>query len=104
MPQTTAMAAKRRKRIASILVGYHRYQQRRNEEIDNRHGEHEGPREAHQLVIAEPRKRRADPDKHKQDDTDLRREPEQRQKNRADDRGEEDGGTSQEHNARDRKC
>src|ERR1700726_3448795 len=58
MPQTTAIAAKIMKRSASIFRSEPPYlsqghPQADDEEVDQCHREHEGPGEAHQLVVAE---------------------------------------------------
>src|SRR6185295_13273694 len=66
MPQITAIAAKIMKRRASIS-GEQGHQKGRNEKVDQRYRKHEGPGEAHQLIVAEPRQRRADPNEHEQD-------------------------------------
>src|SRR6478609_2296311 len=81
MPQITAIAAKIMNRRASIS-GVKGHQKGRDEQIDQRHRKHEGPGKAHQLIVAEPRQSRADPDEHEQDDADLRRKPKQGQQNR----------------------
>src|SRR5512146_2280493 len=65
MPQIKAIAAKIINRRASIS-GVNRHQKSRDEQIDQRHREHEGPSEAHQLIVAEPRQCRANPDKYEQ--------------------------------------
>src|SRR5689334_18992729 len=75
MPQITAIAAKIMNRRASIS-GEKGHQKGRNKQVDQRHREHEGPGEAHQLIVAEPRQCRADPDEHEQNDENLRRKPE----------------------------
>ena len=75
VPQITAIAAKIMNRRASIS-GEKGHQKGRDEQIDQRHGEHEGPCKAHQLIVAEARQSRAYPDKHEQDDEHLRAEPE----------------------------
>src|SRR5689334_11053724 len=80
IPQITAIAAKIMNRRASIS-GEKGHQQGRDEQVNQRHREHEGPGEAHQLIVAEPRQRRADPDEHEQDDENFGAKPEQRQKN-----------------------
>src|SRR6185295_9770058 len=81
MPQITAIAAKIRNRIVSIS-GEQGYQQPGDEQIDQRDGEHKGPGEAHQLIVAKTRESRADPDEHKQDRADLGGKPKKRQQNR----------------------
>src|SRR5579871_1973477 len=80
----TAIAAKIRNRIASILrrQGDH---QAGEEQIRYGDGEHESPREPHQLIVAKARQRAANPDIKKKNDADFRGEPEQRQKNGRDD-------------------
>src|SRR5580693_8737469 len=65
MAHTTAMAAKIRKRIESMVSSKcrlcERHGQRRDQEVYQRNREHEGPGESHKLVITEARKRRANP-------------------------------------------
>src|SRR5450755_1772751 len=65
MPQITAIAAKIMNRRASILREKSHHEAG-DEQIDQRYGEHEGPGKAHQLIVAEPGKRRAHPDKYEQ--------------------------------------
>src|SRR5215472_696640 len=72
---TTAMIAKTRKRMTSILrePGH---QQAGHQQIQHGYREHEFPREAHQLVVAEPRQCPADPDESEQNRTRLGNKPE----------------------------
>src|SRR5580658_1886976 len=77
--QTTAIAANRKNRIASILRQSH--DETGDEQIRDSHREHKCPGEAHQLIVTEARKRSADPDIKEQDHADFRREPEQRHQN-----------------------
>src|SRR5689334_13093216 len=71
MPQITAIAAKIMNRRASIS-GEKGHQKRRNEQIDQRDREHKGPCKAHQLIVAETRKSRANPDEYEKNDEHLR--------------------------------
>src|SRR5579862_1036441 len=103
MPQTTAMAAKMRKRIASILFRSHRHQKRGDKEVDDCHREHECPGEMHQLVVAKARQRAADPNEQEQNEPYLSREPEEMQQNLSQNRNQEDARNPQEHHAEDRK-
>src|SRR5579864_9279503 len=81
MPQITAIAAKIMNRRASIS-GIDGHQEGRDEQIDQSHWKHKGPGETHQLIVAKPRQRRANPDEHEQDRENFRRKPEQRKQNR----------------------
>src|SRR2546430_16132945 len=101
--QTTAIAAKIRKRIASILFRGNRHQKGRHKQVDDGYGEHERPREAHQLIVAETGERSANPNKEEEDHADLAGEPEQGQYNLPQDRNQEKARDSQENDTGDGK-
>src|ERR1035441_10297133 len=78
MAHTTAMNAKIRK-IARVISSQPRNQKAGRQQVRNRDREKELPREAHELVIAEPRQRAANPNKSEKHRTRLSAEPEERQ-------------------------
>src|ERR1019366_2945421 len=84
-PQTTAIAAKMRKRMTSMFrkrSGKHSHQEAGDQQVEDGHREHELPREGHQLIVAETRQRAANPDEQEQQGAGLGGEPEQRQPGR----------------------
>src|ERR1041385_5226098 len=74
---TTAMMAKIRKRMTSISRGPG-HEQAGYQQVQHSDGKERFPGEAHQLVVAEPRKSAANPDEGEQDGAGFGAEPEQR--------------------------
>src|SRR5664279_6062776 len=83
MAHTTATTAKMRKRMTSIyfVVLFRKpgNQKAGHQQIEHGHREEKLPREAHQLVVSETRKRGANPNKQEENRARLPREPEERQ-------------------------
>src|SRR3954447_13627519 len=79
MAHTTAISAKIRNRMTS-MSGKPGDQKAGHQQVQYGNRKKALPRKAHQLVVAEARQRAADPDEREQNETDLRQEPEQRQK------------------------
>src|SRR5712692_9829731 len=77
---TTAIAANARNKITSMLFfsRKQRHHQAGDEQVQHGNGEEKLPRKTHQLVVAEARKRPANPDEGKQQESGLSRKPEQR--------------------------
>src|ERR1700742_3699417 len=92
MAQTTAIAAKSRKRIASIvsqsLLRIQRHDQRRHEQVHQRDWEHKCPGKSHQLIVAEPRKSAANPYINEQNRSYFRRKPEDWKQRHGDNRNQ----------------
>src|SRR5579871_2597966 len=94
-PQMTAIAAKMRKRITS-MSGEESHQQSGDQEVEDGHGEHEFPREGHQLIVAEARQRAANPDEDEQERAGFGGKPEERQERVLRRGNEEESGQQEE--------
>src|SRR6185503_20904965 len=73
------------------------------QQIDEGHWKQDLPGKSHELVVAESGQSASDPDEQEQDDADLRKEPEQRDKNRLHRGGDERRGYPQKDDAEDRE-
>src|SRR5665213_3438344 len=102
MPQTTATAAKIMKRSASIIVREslgQSHHEAGEKQVGHGHRKHEGPGEAHELVIAEARESAANPNVHEENDEHLGREPDDRHERERHRGNQEDASQYEERDA-----
>src|SRR3954451_1038025 len=95
------------KRIVSTVTPprlSYRHEKGGEQKINKRAREQECPREVHQLVITEARKRSANPDIQEQERTHLTREPEDRDQDGLHHRDTENDGNQQKSQTKDREA
>src|ERR1019366_3279333 len=107
MAHTTAINAKMRKSITSIyfVVLFRKpgNQEAGHQQIEHGHREEKLPREAHQLVVSEARKRGANPHEQEENRAGLGREPEERKQPALNHRQQENQRHNEENNPEDRQ-